>query len=163
VARHAGRATGLRVEGGRATGVAFRPEGAEAGSSLPADAVVLATGRFLGGGIEEGPHGLREPLLGLPLFDDRGHRVDGLPARAALRPRLLDAQPLFSAGVRVDARLRPRAAPEAAPQGAVLPNVFAAGDLVGGFDPARERTGLGVALVTGHLAARSALADAEAR
>jgi len=168
---HAGRATRVCVRVGRAAGVAFMPDGsggphgpdgptAGAGPEaiLDADAVVLATGRFLGGGLADGPRGLHEPLLGLALFDDRGRRVDGAAPRAVLRPRFLDAQPLFSAGVRVDARLRPRAAPEepALPDGVVLPNLFAAGDLVGGFDPARERTGLGVALVTGHLAGRGA-------
>jgi glycerol-3-phosphate dehydrogenase subunit B len=160
---HAGRASSVRVAGGRAAGVAFRRAGDDAEHPLGADAVILATGRFLAGGLEEGPRGVREPLLDLPLFDDRGDRVDGLCPRAAVRPRYLDAQPLFSAGVRVDARLRPLATAEPVPgrDGAVLPGLFAAGDLLGGFDPSRQRTGLGVALVTGRRAAQQALLAAQ--
>jgi glycerol-3-phosphate dehydrogenase subunit B len=61
-------------------------------------------------------------------------------------------QPLYTAGVRVDARMRPLA-PDGAP---AFERVFCAGELIGGFDPARERTGLGVALLTGLAAAASA-------
>ena len=99
-------------------------------------------------------------MLDLPLYDARDARMDGRPARASLRRRYLDAQPLFSAGVRTDARLRPLSTPGG---NVLFPNVFVAGDLLGGFDPSRERTGLGVALLSGVLAARSALTEAEAR
>jgi glycerol-3-phosphate dehydrogenase subunit B len=43
--------------------------------TLPLDALVLATGRFVGGGICERDGLLREPLLGLPLFDLGSRRV----------------------------------------------------------------------------------------
>jgi glycerol-3-phosphate dehydrogenase subunit B len=158
VERHRARATGVETSEGRAAGVLLAPApGAapEPPARLAADAVVLATGRFLSGGLRDGPRGVVEPLLGLPLFDAQGERVDGRPARASVRRRWLDLQPLFSAGVAVDARLRPLAAADGAP---VLPNLFAAGDLLGGFDPSRERTGLGVALLSGVLAARHAVA-----
>jgi glycerol-3-phosphate dehydrogenase subunit B len=119
---------------------------------LQADAVVLATGRFASGGLAAGPETVAEPLLGLPLYDADGRRIDGVPARRSARKGYGNEQPLFSAGVRTDRRLRPLAA-NGRPLHARL---FAAGDLIGGFDPARERTGLGVALVSGLCVARAA-------
>jgi glycerol-3-phosphate dehydrogenase subunit B len=119
---------------------------------LDADAVVLATGRFVGGGLEAGPDAVREPLLALPLYDGDGRRVDGIPAYRSARKGYGNEQPLFSAGVRTDRRLRPLGT-TGRPQHARL---FAAGDLLGGFDPARERTGLGVALLSGIFAGRAA-------
>jgi glycerol-3-phosphate dehydrogenase subunit B len=169
IERHRARASRVETREGRAVGISLAAAdadgGASAGTSAPpaarlsADAVVLATGRFLAGGLRDGPRGVHEPLLGLSLWDAQGERVDGRPARASVRRRYLDLQPLFSAGVAVDGRLRPLSAPDGAP---VLPNLFAAGDLVGGFDPSRERTGLGVALLSGVLAARHAAAGARA-
>ncbi len=154
VRRHAVRAEGIVVREGRAAEVALEAPDA----ALPADAIVLATGRFLAGGLRDEARGVREPLLGLPLFDASGRRVDGRPARQSLKRRYLDAQPLYSAGACVDGRLRALSAP-AGEAGArvVLPNLHVAGDLLGGFDPSRERTGLGVALVTGRLAGRLAV------
>jgi glycerol-3-phosphate dehydrogenase subunit B len=63
-------------------------------------------------------------------------------------------QPLFAAGVRIDTRLRPLDGSDA-PRFA---NLFAAGDLLGSFDPARDRTGLGVALISGRRAGEEAAA-----
>lgn len=119
---------------------------------LDADAVVLATGRFASGGLAAGPETVAEPLLGLPLYDADGRRIDGIPARRSARKGYGNEQPLFSAGVRTDRRLRPLAASGRPLQA----RLFAAGDLLGGFDPARERSGLGVALVSGLRAARAA-------
>jgi len=152
VARHRARVTRLEAAEGRFRAVvctdASGPE-----RRLAADAVVLATGRFLGGGLRERADAVEEPILGLPVVDGRGERVDGRPARASVHRRYLDLHPLFSAGVASDAQLRPVAGADGA---VVAPNLFAAGDLLAGFDPARDRTGLGVALVTGVVAARHA-------
>ncbi len=120
--------------------------------SLDARAVVLATGRFTGGGIATRGGEVHEPLLGLALHDAEGRRVDGSPPHRAVRKGYATWQPLYSAGVRVDAALRPLV-----PNGDVAAErVFCAGELIGGFDPARERTGMGVALLTGLAAAARA-------
>jgi glycerol-3-phosphate dehydrogenase subunit B len=108
-------------------------------------ALVLATGRFVGGGVAEREGRLVEPLFGLPLFDERDARVDGVSPRRLVRVVRDDPQSLLSSGVRVDDHLRPVGRDGAA----AMDNVFAAGDVIGGFDPARDRTGLGVALLTG--------------
>jgi glycerol-3-phosphate dehydrogenase subunit B len=121
--------------------------------TLAARAVVLATGRFASGGLSASGSEVREPLLGLALHDADGRRVDGIPPHRSVRKGYATWQPLYTAGVRVDACMRPLA-PGGEP---AFERVFCAGELIGGFDPARERTGMGVALLTGLAAAASAL------
>jgi glycerol-3-phosphate dehydrogenase subunit B len=116
---------------------------------------VLATGRFVGGGIARRGT-LRETTLGLPVQAAEGREAGlDLAARPAasltLRARA-GPQPLLSAGVRVDAGLRPldsRGRPAAG-------RLFAAGAVVGGHEQASDGTGLGVAILTGWLAGRAA-------
>ena len=119
---------------------------------LAAQALVLATGRFTGGGLSASDGEVREPLLGLPLHDAEGRRIDGIPAHRSVRKGYATWQPLYTAGVRVDDQLRPLT-PRGEP---AAERVFCAGELIGGFDPARERTGMGVALLTGLAAAERA-------
>jgi glycerol-3-phosphate dehydrogenase subunit B len=152
VALHVARAQGIRSGGERATAVELAPEGDAPARSLAADCVVLATGRFVGGGLAERDGRLVEPLCGLPILDDRGRRLDGSLARHHLRRRYADPQPLFGAGVRTDGRLRPLGAAGRP----ALSNLFVAGELVGGFDPALQRTGLGFALLSGRRAGAEA-------
>ncbi len=130
-----------------------RVHGVVAGdTTIACDALVLATGRFVGGGLAERNGQLVEPLLGLPLFDLAGRRVDGFAAHRLVRRDYEGEQPLFGTGVRTDTRLRPLG-PDGSPRFA---NCFAAGDLLGSFDPARDRTGLGVALLSGRRAGSEA-------
>ena len=146
----AGRVSAIELEAGRAVAVRIQDPAREAGEPerLALDALVLATGRFVGGGVVERDGRLAEPLLELPLYDLAGQRVDGIRPHRLVRRDYEGEQPLFAAGVRTDARLRPLAA-DGAPRAA---NAFAAGDLLGSFDPARDRTGLGVALLSGRRA-----------
>lgn len=117
---------------------------------VEAEVVLLASGRFLGGGLAEREgSGVHETLLDLPLYDEAGVRVDGSAASRLVRASPELPQRLFSTGVRTDARLRPLGV-DGEP---LFENLFAAGDLIGGFDPSTQRTGLGVALLTGLRAA----------
>lgn len=111
----------------------------------PADAVVLATGHLVGGGLVGGRGGLTEPIFGLA--------VEGPSAPPYFSEEFLHAagHRVFQAGLAVDDHLRPLAA--GTPRFATL---FAAGDILAGFDPYRERSGGGVALATGELAGRLA-------
>jgi glycerol-3-phosphate dehydrogenase subunit B len=116
---------------------------------LAADAVVLATGGFASGGLELDSHGgLRETALGLP--------VSGPPAGAEpLSVRHLDHQPLMTAGVSVDEGLRPTGA-----DGAVVwANLRAAGSIVAGAEPWREKSGEGIAIAGGYRAAGAILEE----
>ncbi|WP_243337711.1 FAD-binding protein [Anaeromyxobacter soli] len=116
---------------------------------------VLATGRFVGGGIARRGT-LREPALGLPVQAAEGREagVDlaARPAASLTGAARVGPQPLLSAGLRVDARLRPldaRGRPAAE-------GLHAAGAVVGGHEHASDGTGLGVAILTGYLAGRAA-------
>lgn len=119
---------------------------------VTAKAVVLATGRFLGGGIVR-DHAAREPLFGFPVV------ADGLPVAdqfiGSLTADHVDGDhAIFRAGVVTDDQLRPMAGPKVA-----CDNVFCAGTVVGGFDPARDGAALGVSVWLGVLAGNRA-ADA---
>jgi glycerol-3-phosphate dehydrogenase subunit B len=126
-----------------------------AGGAVRARAWVLATGRFVGGGIARRGV-LAEPALRLPVQAAEGREAGvhlaGRPAASLTVRDRRRPQPLLSAGVRVDAALRPldeRGAP-------VHPRLFAAGAVVGGHEQATDGTGLGVAILTGFLAGAAA-------
>ncbi len=127
------------------------------GRELIADAWVLATGRFTGGGIVRRGR-LREPLLGLPVHaggeDPAGPRLHARPPAALTQAGCFQPQPLLAAGLRVDAELRPLGE-----DGRLAhPRLYAAGAVIGGHEPAQDGTGLGVAILTGWLAGRGAAA-----
>lgn len=116
---------------------------------LPADAVVLATGGFSAGGIALDSYGaLRETVVDLA--------VTGPPAGVApLSGRHLDHQPLMASGVAVDDGLRPLG-----PDGGVAwANLRAAGSIVAGAEPWREKSGEGIAIASGYRAACAILEE----
>lgn len=135
------------VEGGRVVRLRL-----DDGRELSAEAFVLASGRFIGGGIRHDGT-FRETVFGLPVF------VDDQDVGDAWLGGLLDAhaaagQPALRAGVRVDAAMRP-----VDDRGrVVLGNLFAAGSVVGGYDAAKDGSGLGVAAVTALVAGEHAAA-----
>lgn len=145
---HRAVAERVEIEGARVRRIVL----ADVAVPLACDALVLASGRFVGGGVADRNGVLAETLLGLPLHDLAGRRVDGLAPHRLVRRDYEGEQPLYAAGVRYDTRLRPLGA-DGAPRCA---NLFAAGDLLGAFDPARDRTGLGVALLSGRRAGEEA-------
>jgi glycerol-3-phosphate dehydrogenase subunit B len=126
-----------------------------AGRVVEARSFVLATGRFLGGGILR-DRGLREPVLGLPVLAAEGgqagvHLADRPATTLTHRSRRAD-QPLLSAGIQVDGELRPLGE-DGRP---VHDRLFAAGAILGGHEQAVDGTGLGLAVLTGWLAGRAA-------
>ena len=149
-------AAGVRIMQGAILGAAGPGRPAAVGDArVTAPSWVLATGRFVGGGIERRGT-LREAALGLAVQAAEGREAGvDLAARpaASLTVRARAApQPLLSAGVRVDARLRPLDAGDRP----VVDGLFAAGAVVGGHEHATDGTGLGVAILTGWLAGRAA-------
>ncbi len=118
-----------------------------------AKVVVLATGGFADGGLElDSRWNARETALGLP--------VRGVPEGGGrrFRPGYFDDHPIARAGVAVDAGLRPVDAHGAR----VHDNVLVAGATLAGAEPWREKSGDGISLATGHLAADLALEHAGA-
>jgi glycerol-3-phosphate dehydrogenase subunit B len=143
----------LVVEDGARPGDAVRAAGRE----LRARSWVLATGRFVGGGIVRRGQ-LLEPLFGIPVQATEAgvsgvHLAAHSSATLTVRERRA-AQPLLAAGVRIDRYLRPLAS-SGRPLHSLL---FAAGAIIGGHEVAADGTGLGVAILTGYLAGRAAAA-----
>lgn len=110
-----------------------------------ADAFVLAAGHLISGGIVGERHGLVEPLFDLPVIGGAGATFFGA--------RFLQAagHPAMRAGVAIDETWRP-----VGESGPAYDNLFACGDILAHFDPYRERSGGGVALVSGALAGQRA-------
>jgi glycerol-3-phosphate dehydrogenase subunit B len=118
--------------------------------TLKPEGVVVATGRFISGGIaKQGV--LRETIFGLPVYVG-SERVDHRYLGDWLSSRFSEEQRLFRVGIRIDEELRPLNS-DGTP---FDPRVYAAGSVIGGYDPAADKTGLGVATFTGFLAGESA-------
>ncbi len=158
----AARATSLQLhdDAAIARSVPIAPE-ADPGAAEPvvAGAAVLATGRFLGGGLEGAGTpavSAREPVAGLTLVDGSGVPVgpdavlaahDGVDGGGPARHPLLEGL-----GVAVDPT--GRALDEDGR--AASARLFAAGSIVSAHDYARDGAGVGFALVSGWLAGRHA-------
>jgi glycerol-3-phosphate dehydrogenase subunit B len=116
----------------------------EAGRAAPevtihANAVILATGRFMGGGLAADRHRVREPLFDLPVHQpgerDEWHRTEFLDPRG---------HPVNRAGIEVDASFRPLAGLGRA----AFPQLFAAGSILAHQDWMRMKCGSGLAMAT---------------
>jgi glycerol-3-phosphate dehydrogenase subunit B len=128
------------------------------GAVVRAPAWILATGRYVGGGIARRGV-LAEPALRLAVQAAEGreagvHLAVRPAASLTVRDRR-DHQPLLSAGLRVDAALRPLDERG----GVVHPRLLAAGAVLGGHEQATDGTGLGVAILTGFLAGLTAAGE----
>jgi glycerol-3-phosphate dehydrogenase subunit B len=156
-----GAVRGFRAAGGRLSALLL-----EDGQELEGDAFVLATGKFIGGGLAQRrsspPAGTRqdeaagagqlvEPIFGLPVWIG----TEG-PNPVHLAPhvdrQVAGPHPLLAAGIRVNPSLQPLGA-DGHP---TFANLHAAGSVIGGYDYITGRSGLGTALITGHLAGLAA-------
>ena len=151
-------AAGVPLIAGELTGATVPGTSSRVGDrEVVAGSWVLATGRFVGGGIVRRGR-LEEPLLGIPVqASENGESGVHLAVRpsASLTARERRApQPLMAAGLRVDRHLRPLDAAGAP----VHHRLFAAGAVIGGHEAAADGTGLGIAILTGYLAGRAAAA-----
>ena len=141
-------ATGPELRNGRLVGVRIRS--APRVTTRTCRWVVLATGGLASGGIEVDVSGtVSERALGLPVH------APG-PGETRFGPSYLGDHPMDTAGLRVDGSLRP-VGPDGEP---VYPNVYAAGAVIGGALPWREKSGDGISLSTGYLAAEAILKEA---
>lgn len=109
-------------------------------------AVILATGGFFGGGLVAEHNSVSEPILKLPVTAPADKEEWG-----ALKLFTSTAQPFAKIGINVDASLRPVDA-----QGRILfNNVYIAGRNLAGYDYCLEKSGNGVALISGYKAGMS--------
>lgn len=112
-------------------------------ASLSADSFVLATGKFISGGVVNGRM-WQEAVFGLPVFIGM-HRVRDPFPMDHLTDDPFDDQELFSIGVRTDSSLRPVDADGRA----VYKNLHAAGSVLSGYNYLYDKTGMGTAMITG--------------
>lgn len=115
-----------------------------------AENYILATGRFLGGGLWADMEKITEPLFHLPVFQPEAR---GLWFRERFfQP---EAHPIHRAGIATDEDLRPVDA-----EGKVLlKNVRAAGSILAHHQAIEEHSREGIDIATGDLAARRSLSS----
>jgi glycerol-3-phosphate dehydrogenase subunit B len=138
------RAVGARANAGRIE--AIEVANATGTVSHPTGSVVLATGGFASGGLELDSFGAtRETVFDLPLI--------GIPAvdRVRFAPGYFDEQPLATAGVAPDSLMRP----VDAGGDPVYANLHAAGAILGGAVPWKEKSGSGISVASGYAAAEA--------
>ena len=110
-------------------------------TTILANAVLLATGRFLGKGLVADRRGIREPLMDLPVRqpDNRS----GWHRESFLDPR---GHAINLAGLEVDDRFRPLT-----PSGRLIDaHLFAAGTILAHQDWVRTKSGTGLAVATAY-------------
>jgi len=109
--------------------------------AVRAKAVLLATGRFLGKGLEADRQRIRETLFDLPVHQPASraewHRLDMLDPRG---------HPVSQAGLETDEHLRPLGASGRA----AFPTLFAAGSILAHQDWTRSKCGSGLAIATAY-------------
>lgn len=138
----------LRSQNSRLTELVTR-----AGEVVPVDQVVLATGRFVAGGVVW-EDACREALLGLPVATELGPLEVGSP-HPVVRNNPNESHPLMTAGVAVTERLQPVREGKVA-----FDNLYAAGMVIGGFGSRYTQCGDGVAFASGYWAGRWAANEA---
>jgi glycerol-3-phosphate dehydrogenase subunit B len=144
---YAGRhVTAVRTGGRRCSGISMG--GDDWHETLDADGIILATGRFLGGGLIARRTGISETLLGLPVAQPaaRGqwHRESFLDSRG---------HPVNEAGVEIDDRFRPLGTDGRC----AFDNLYAAGSILAHQDWVRTKSGGGLAVATAFGAVESFL------
>jgi glycerol-3-phosphate dehydrogenase subunit B len=140
--------TSAAVKGGRCEGISVTNPPLT--TEYRAESYVLATGRFLGGGLWADMDRITEPLFHLPVSQPAG-RGDWFRERFFQS----EAHPIHSAGIVTDQALRP-----VDEGGAVLlANVRIAGSILANHQSIEEHSREGIAIATGYLAAKGALAQ----
>ncbi|MFZ5631717.1 MAG: FAD-dependent oxidoreductase [Bacillota bacterium] len=138
----------IGLEGDNGTLLGARAAGGGRIYTLSCKAVIMAGGKFIGGGLKSVNRTLLEPLLNLPLYLG-SERVDGIPLQRLLRDGVAGPQPAFAAGIAVDQSMRPL---DITGRPARV-NLFAAGSIIGSLPGARGLPGLGDAFLSGIRAA----------
>jgi len=117
--------------------------------SYSADRYILATGRFIGGGLKANDEKILEPIFNLPLFQP--------PSREGWFRKSFFSDPphpIYQAGILTDSSFRP--VDERGDQ--ILENVWAAGLILAHHHSIDEKSREGIEIATGYTAAKYALA-----
>ncbi|MEM4446927.1 MAG: anaerobic glycerol-3-phosphate dehydrogenase subunit GlpB [Candidatus Jordarchaeales archaeon] len=149
------KAVGFEKEGGRV--VNLKVKSGEKVFTAIAEAYILATGKFVGGGLVEEEDRIRETVFGLPLYDEKGEPLGKRKIAHLLSKEVFPAEghPLMGCGVRVNAHMKPVMGDKT-----LYDNLFVAGSIISGYNYVREKSGMGVAAVTGYIAGEEAAMQA---
>lgn len=122
---------------------------------IDAKTFILASGKYIGGGLSGNLSGIHETVFGLMTVTGAYHSAsDVLPTRMTNRVAISPVgQPVQSCGLTVDPHYRP--VKEDGVEWAS--NLFAAGSILAGYDYSAEKSGLGVAATSGYSAAKSVI------
>jgi glycerol-3-phosphate dehydrogenase subunit B len=123
--------------------------------NIETKAVILSTGKYIGGGLSGDENGIRETIFGLMTVTDAYQSAGGIvPShytnRFAISP---EGHPINSCGLTLDPHFRP--VDEDGIEWAS--NLFAAGSILAGYDYSIEKSGLGIAAMSGFSAAQNAI------
>lgn len=131
--------TAAHTEGRRCTGIVISCGQSE--QTVTGEGILLASGRFLGGGLSAGHEGIKETIFGLPVTQP--------PDRTSWhRERFFDhrGHPVSEAGLETDDRFRPLGGDGQA----AYENVYAAGSILAHQDWVRTKSGAGLAISTAY-------------
>ena len=138
----------VNVKNGRCTGIAVK--NAPHDAVFYADRFILATGRFLGGGLWADMDRIVEPVFQIPVYQPES-RKQWFKERFFNK----EAHPIHSAGIETDADLRPLSG-----EGTVfLENVWVAGSILAHHQAIEEKSREGIDIATGFMAAGRALSS----
>jgi glycerol-3-phosphate dehydrogenase subunit B len=114
--------------------------------SYSADGFVLATGRFIGGGLKADEERIFEPLFNLPVFQPRSR--DHWFSNS-----FFNGHPIHQAGILTDSSFRP----VDEKGGQLLDNVWITGSILAGHNCIQEKSREGIEIATGYWATKWAL------
>jgi glycerol-3-phosphate dehydrogenase subunit B len=117
-------------------------------TSYSADRYILATGRFIGGGLRADDEKVVEPVFDLPLFQPRSRENWFRNSFFSDRPH-----PIHEAGALTDASLQP----VDGGGNTILENLWAAGSILAHHRCIDEKSREGIEIATGYVAAKNAL------
>ncbi|NHI93754.1 MAG: anaerobic glycerol-3-phosphate dehydrogenase subunit B [Candidatus Lokiarchaeota archaeon] len=115
--------------------------------SIEANEFILATGKYIGGGIKEEKNFIKEGLFNLPIFDEFGRPALFEPLQKMFKPKVLpkEGQPFLSVGIKINDSFKPIDSKNQV----IFENLKAAGLILSGYNYVSEKNGLGVAFLTG--------------
>lgn len=115
---------------------------------IEGNSFILATGKFISGGLFRDASFFKETLFHLPLFY-QNQKINTESVKKLLRENYKDSQPVFQSGVKVNKDLVPLDEYNEP----LFENLRACGTLLQGFDPYQDGTRFGVQILSGYKAA----------
>jgi glycerol-3-phosphate dehydrogenase subunit B len=110
---------------------------------IKAKLYILATGKFIGGGIKF-EKVARESIFNLPLFYE-DENLKNKNIFSLTDEKITSSQKIFSIGLRTNEKFQP-----VNENGEIIyENLFACGSILSGYDYLREKSGMGTALISG--------------